>query len=444
MAAERDGREPIVALATPWGRSALAVVRLSGAGLPDRVCSVVRVRRQWAVGRPRRVDLADADGVFDDGVAVLAAPTASYTGEATLEITCHGNPLIVERVIAALQGAGVRLAEPGEFTRRAVENGKLDLVAAEAVDQVCRATTAAGLQVARDALDGRLGAHLVDLRGQLLDVAAELEARLDYPGDELALEDDDAVRARLEAVRSSSASLASTCGAGRVLVEGARVALVGPVNVGKSSLFNRLVGRTRAIVADQPGTTRDVVESRCTVGGLAVTLLDTAGERETLDAVEAAGQALARELVGDADLLLVVARAGRPDPVVDTILARTEGRRRLVVYNAVDTAPAPPGELAVSAATGEGIPALRAALVAALVGNSTRSDQLRIASARQRDALLELAAACEQALGALGWAGPAVASDAVTRGLESLDALTGADTREDVLSAVFRRFCIGK
>lgn len=438
------GREPVVALATPWGRSALAVVRLSGHGLPGRTASVIRPRGTWRPGRPLRVDLVDDEGAFDDGLAVWSAAPRSYTGEHTLEVTCHGNPLVVERLIAALQDCGVQLAEPGAFTRRAVENGKLDLIAAEAVDQVCRASTMAGLQVARDALDGRLGAHLVELRERLLTAAAELEARLDLPGDDLALVDDESLVRALRDLSDEARGLAQTCRAGRILVDGARVALVGPVNAGKSSLFNCLVGRTRALVSSQAGTTRDVVEARVQLGGVEVTLLDTAGERLTDDPIEAAGLALARELVAEADLLLVVHRAGTVDPATALILQRTADRPRLEICNGIDEAAAPPGVLPVSALTGEGLEELRAAIVRALVGTEARADRLRIASARQRDALESLACAAAEAADTLSWAGPAVAADAITRGLASLDDLTGADTKEDVLSAIFARFCIGK
>ena len=439
----------VVAPATPWGAAALAVVRFSGSDLFGPLRGVVRPLsgKPLQPGRARRVVLQDADGVFDDAVAVFQERGRSYTGEQTLEVTCHGNPVIVRRLLDASVRAGCRLADPGEFTRRAVVNGKLDLVAAEAVDQACRATSPQGLAIARAGLDGGLQQWISGVREHLVIAAAELEARLDFPGDELADQPDEAILNQLTDVARACREVAETAQQGRVWIDGARVALVGPVNAGKSSLFNALLGRERALVHESPGTTRDVVEASAVVHGVRVTLLDTAGERETDDPVEAAGLALAAELVSEADLLVLVLRA-RPEgltEVEERLLARTEARRRVVVCNGVDQ----PGQvlssaLPVSATTGSGIDALRAALKVALVGQSTRAAATQIGSARQADWLLSVARAAEEAVEALPVVGVAVSADAVTRGIEALDALTGADTRETILDAVFTRFCIGK
>ena len=399
----------------------------------------------WATGRARRCDLLDGDDVFDDGIAIWTRAPNTYTGEDTLEVTCHGNPRIVDRLVRASISAGCRMAEPGEFTRRAVLNGKLDLVAAEAVEQVVRATSDAGIRIGRTALDGQLGRFLNEARGRLVQVAAELEARMDWPADELAYEADEALVASMTELGRTCRELAATADRGRIAVEGARVALVGSVNAGKSSLFNALLGRKRALVHDRPGTTRDVVEATTELEGLSLVLLDTAGERVTDDPVEAAGLALAQELIAEADALIVVLRA-RPDGVSATersILERTADRKRLVVCNGVDEH-GPTEGLPISALTGEGIDRLRTALHTLLVGTETRADTLAIASVRQADLLEAVARACDEAIEALPIAGVAVSADAVTHGIAALDALTGADTREDVLDAVFARFCIGK
>ena len=400
-------------------------------------------------GRSRRVALWNEQGQFDDGLAVLSRGPNSYTGEDTLEVTCHGNPILVDLLLGALLARGARMAEPGEFTRRALVNGKLDLIAAEAVDQVCRATTLKGVAIARGGLDGEISAFLDTHRSALIGVAADLEARLDYPADELAYLAEDQLVRTLHDAAATCRQIAGTFDAGRILVEGARVALVGAVNAGKSSLFNSILGRRRALVHALPGTTRDVLEVRHALQGCEITLLDTAGERQTDDPIEAAGLALARELVGEADLLVIVLRAGPDGPTVaeEAILSRTADRRRIVVYNGVDVpgcAPAPAGAISTSAAEDTGIEALCSALVDALVGQSPRSAEVMIASARQRDRLVALAACLDEAVVALPIAGVAVAADAVTRGIDEIDALTGADTREDVLDALFARFCIGK
>lgn len=443
----RRSRQVIVALATPAGRGALSVVRMSGDGalqILDRVAKPTR-SGVWQPGRVRRAAFRDASGPFDDGLVTVFRAPRSYTGEDIVEMSIHGNPQLVTRLIDACVDGGARVADPGEFTRRAVTNGRMDLVRAEAIDQLVRAAGPEGLRVARDGIAGRLDNALEDLRSTLLSIAAELEARLDWPGDELAYETDERLLEILGSTSRRCTTLAATYAAGRVRVEGLKVAIVGAVNAGKSSLFNRLVGAQRAIVHPSPGTTRDVIEAPVRLDGFELTLYDTAGERETDDPVEALGLQLAREVVAGADLLLVVlrARAGGPDAVERSLLERTADRPRIVVTNRVDEGGEPePGSIPTSAATEAGLPELRAALKRAL--GESPADGLMVASARQRDQLLALAEACDRAREALPAAGVAVAADAVISALEEIDRLTGAVTREDVLDVVFAKFCIGK
>ncbi len=439
--------DPIVAPATSWGRAALAVIRVSGTSIGSVIDRVVRPKAGLLEpDRPRRVELVACGEVVDDGVAVLRRGPRTATGEDLLEVTTHGNPLIVEQLVEAFVEAGARVAQPGEFTRRAVLNGKLDLVAAEAVNQVVRATTPGGLRLGRAGLTGALGARIDRVRDDLVGVVAELEARLDYPADELALRADRDLDEVLAGTAARCRDLAESYRAGRALVEGVRVALVGEVNAGKSSLFNRLVGKPRALVSSAAGTTRDVVEARARLGPLEVTLWDTAGERATDDPLEAAGLALARELVEGADLLVVVlrARCGGPSETEQEILSRTATQPRVIAYNGVDRADAdpPPREaVGTSAVTGEGLSVLIDAIVE---GAGVSSGEALVASVRQRDLLLQVAQAATDARGALPIAGVAVAAECVLEGMSSIDELTGADTREDVLDAVFSRFCIGK
>ena len=373
----------------------------------------------------------------------------SYTGEDVAEIACHGNPLIVERLLAAAVAAGARVADPGEFTRRAFVNGRVDLTRAEAVLHAIEAATPRGLSIARANLGGAVAALTDQLRAGLTDAIAELEARLDYPDADLTLEDDAALDARLAALARAAGAAAATWRAGRILVDGARVALVGPVNAGKSSLFNALVGEQRVLVSPRPGTTRDVVERRAMLGGVAVTLMDTAGRREANDPLEAAGVALGQRLVEDADLFVVVVPAHRADPAA-TVVEAPADRRRILVGNHADR----PGAaralggaplLMTSAPRGEGIDALKAAIEEALVGELPGGARLVIASQRQRDLLLGVVAAVEQSREAsAGEAGVAIAAEALYGALSRLDAITGRDTREAVLDALFRRFCVGK
>jgi tRNA modification GTPase len=321
-----------------------------------------------------------------------------------------------------------------------VVHGRLDLVRAEGVDQLIRATGSEGVRIARDAVSGRLGIALGEIRAALVGVVAELEARLDWPGDDLAYETDAALVSTLAATAARSRALADTFRAGRIRVEGARVALVGPVNAGKSSLFNALLGQERALVHPTPGTTRDVIEARRIVGGVEITLLDTAGDRSTSDPVEALGLALGRRMVEDADLVLQVIPATPQPPELPPPVDRG-----ILVYNGIDrpgVAPPPPGAVPTSALTGAGVDRLVEAIAAAL---GARSDPgLVLASARQRDRLEAVARAIDEAIEALPLAGVAVAADRAVEALEEIDAATGADTREDVLDAVFARFCIGK
>lgn len=432
----------IVAAATAPGHSAIAVVRVAGSGVAELRDEVVRPRRPgpWRPGRARRVDAFDSHGPFDDALAVWFAAPHSYTGTDTLEVSLHGNPLLVERFVAACVAAGARPAPPGAFTRMAVLNGKLSLLDAEAVDVTIRATSSQGLSLARQT--SALASCFDGLRAQLVGIVAELEARLDYPADELALDTDNTLVDQLQQVAAESRSLAHTASVGRRFVDGATVALLGPVNVGKSSLFNALLGRQRALVHDGPGTTRDVVEARMEMGGLPVTLLDTAGERETDDPVEAAGLALAAELVQQADLWLVVERAGEPSPQTPLILQRAGERPVLRVINQIDRGPPHvDGAHHVSVHDGTGIEGLRLAIERILL---ERPEGLVLTSSRQASLCDTLADACDQAAIALPDAGVAVAADLLVEGLEALDMLTGADTREDVLDALFARFCIGK
>lgn len=441
---------PIVALATPWGRSALAVVRLSGAGCHDVVRSVARPRGSTALtpGVPRRVDLVDGDEVFDDGIAWLQAAPHTYTGEDTAELTLHGNPVLIQRLLDALVAAGAALAGPGAFTRRALEHGKLDPIRAEGVAQAIAATTRSGARAARQALSGALGRQLAGLREPIVQAIAELEARLDVPGDETAELDDDQLLSGLREVSSRARSWADGARGGHHLVHGARVALVGAVNAGKSSLLNALVGRRRALVSPIPGTTRDVVEAVSEIEGVAITWLDTAGERPTDDPIEAAGLALARELVEEADLLVVVLRA-RPEGLSDAeqaLLQRTADRPRLVVRNGVDTPhdASLPVDVQTVALTGEGVPALQSAVRAALVGELPADAVPVVASLWQAGLLREVADAVDEAVAAVPIAGVAVGAELLHQAIAGLDALTGADTREDVLDALFARFCVGK
>lgn len=423
----------IAALATPVGHSAIAVVRLSGAGL-DRVLTAI-CGRIPPNRRASLVQVRDARGVFDDAVLTVFSGPASYTGEDMAEVSCHGNPLIIERLLAALIDAGAAVASPGEFTRRALANGRIDLIGAEGVLATIGATSPAGLELARAGSALRVRAE--GLRSQLVDVAAELEAILDYPGEDLLFSTDDQIARTLGAIAAEARGMAAGWQAGRVALDGARVALIGEVNAGKSSLFNALLGRERALVSPIPGTTRDVVESPLALPGGRIVLLDTAGEREDADGIEAAGMVMGRANRDAADLRILCLPAtgdGLGEVAAPSLRVATQVDR------------AQPGfsyDFAVSSVTGEGIEALRAALLPAITGLPTDSEAI-VGSARQRDVLLHIADAAEHAADALIMAGPAVAVTDLAAAIGHAGAMSGRDATEDVLDRLFARFCVGK
>lgn len=439
MAAPHD-EDTIVALATPPGRGAVALVRLSGADSRAVAARLCPGGPAWRSRRTAlRVALDDTGGVLDDLLCVWMAGPRSYTGEDVVELSCHGNPVIVSALLARCVALGARPAGPGEFTRRAWLSGRLDLVEAEAVDGLIRAQSLAGVSTARAGLDGRLQGALATLREQLLDLGAELEARLDHPGEDLGEVSDGALVAELAALAAQVHALAGTWPAARRRIEGAVVALVGAVNAGKSSLFNHLVGAERALVSPEPGTTRDAVERTVEWAGLRVTFLDTAGQRDTAGAVEAAGIALGSRLADAADLRLQVY-----DPR-DGVPPRTGGPSTWRVATHRDARPADrTADHHISNTTGAGVPALRAALESWL-GVVDPAGSAAVGSQRQHDLLQRVAGHVEEAATAMTHGvGPAVAAEELVSALERLGSLTGQDVREDVLDRLFSRFCVGK
>lgn len=426
--------DTIAACATPWGHGAIAVVRVSGSDALARAEAVAGRLAEPRVSALRT--FRDADGAFDSGLVTCFLAPNSYTGEDVVELSGHGNPLLVERLLRAL---GARAAAPGEFTRRAFLNGRMDLTRAEAVLQSIEATSPAGLEVARAGMDGAVVARGAAIQAALTDIGAELEAILDYPGEDLLFASDPEIAKRLSETAAAARATAGSFRAGQFAVAGARVVLVGPVNAGKSSLFNALLGRPRALVSSTPGTTRDVIEATLQMDAVRVTLVDTAGDRDTTDEIEAAGVALGREAGRLADLVIRCVpghvAGGHPE------VGAKEG---LVVATHADLPAANAVALRVSSVTGAGIPALLNTITARLVGEEPGGAGLLLASARQRDCFLAAASAADDARIALVDAGPAAAVEHVYAGISALAGLSGTDVREGVLDRLFARFCVGK
>jgi tRNA modification GTPase len=438
--------DPIVALATPPGRSALAVVRVSGRGAFEVVGRVVSGLR---IHPPRHATLATfvaADGTpIDRGLYVVFPAPASYTGEDMVELSCHGGLAVPAGLLAALTAAGARPAHPGEFTRRAVLNGKVDLLQAEAVGDLIDAATPAQAHAALGQLEGGLSRRLHELRDQLIELQALLGYEIDFPGE------DDGPVPPLQIARALDAAahrvdrLLATGPWGERLREGALVVLAGRPNAGKSSLFNALLGSERALVTEIPGTTRDAIEAPADFLGWPVRLIDTAGLQNTAERIERLGIEVSRRYLAAADLVLVCAEAGRPLGSDETGLI--DGRLNLVARTKADLAAAEPGELAVSSVTGTGLDLLRRAVAGRLFGDRVALADLEPALTRERhrQALGRARDALAEARPHLGESGDAVLlAHHVRRATLALDELIGVVDVEDVLTRVFASFCVGK
>lgn len=438
--------DPIAALATPPGRSALAVIRLSGRGAFAVAQRVVQGFRTEPARAATLATFRTPDGApVDRGLYIVFPAPASYTGEDMVELSCHGGLAVPARLLAALQAAGARPAHPGEFTRRAVLNGKLDLVQAEAVGDLIDATTPAQSRAALRQLEGGLSRRLQELRDHLVELQALLGYDIDFPG-----EDDGPVSpARVAAALAEAARqvdrLLATGPWGERLREGALVVFAGRPNAGKSSLFNALLGSERALVTEIPGTTRDAIEAPADFLGWPVRLVDTAGLQDGADRIERMGIEVSRRYLAAADLVLLCAEAGRSLGPDETTMA--DGRPGLVVRTKADLASAAPGELAVSCVSATGLDVLRRTVAARLFGDRVSLADLEPALTRERhrDALARARAALDDARPHLGGEGDAVlAAHHVRRATLALDELVGAVDVEEVLARVFASFCVGK
>ncbi|HET8622070.1 MAG TPA: tRNA uridine-5-carboxymethylaminomethyl(34) synthesis GTPase MnmE [Gemmatimonadales bacterium] len=438
--------DTIVALATPPGRSAIAVVRLSGS---DAFTIGGRVIEGFRAAPARRVTLATfhtADGTsIDRGLYTTFPAPASYTGEDMIELSCHGGLVVPVQLVAALQAAGARPASPGEFTRRAVLNGKLDLLQAEAVADLIDATATVQARAALAQLDGGLSRRLVELRERLLDVEALLGYEIDFPGEDDGPVASSTIADTLAVAADRVRRLLASAPAGERLREGALVVLAGRPNVGKSSLFNALLGQERALVTEVAGTTRDAIEAHTEFQGWPVRLADTAGLRAVDDPVERLGVAVSHRWLAAADLILLCAEAGRLLGADEEQLA-AEGSV-LVVRTKADLAPDGGGGLAVSAITGEGLDRLRRVAGDRLFGHRLQLADLEPALTRARhvEALRRALAALHDAEPHLTSGGdPVLAAHHVREGVRALDELIGVVDVEEVLGRIFAGFCIGK
>jgi tRNA modification GTPase len=522
--------DTIVAIATPPGRGGIGVVRLAGHAALTIANPMLRKSRDLEPGRAIRCDLIEPCGAgalaretadtampsrnmttttyiatdafvrpakqssaaadtasppssaakqtrIDEVVVTYFAKPHSYTTDDIVEISAHGSPVVLRHIVELALAGGARLAEPGEFTMRAFLNGRLDLTQAEAVRDLIDSQTLFQAKVAAQQLEGALSNRLKPIKKKLVDLIALLEAGIDFAEDDISVAQDATIRDRIAEVRAPLEQLAATFTYGKIIHQGLTLAIVGRPNVGKSSLFNRLVERERAIVTAQPGTTRDLVSETVAIGGIPVELVDTAGIRLALDEAESIGIKKSMEALADADLVLVVIDQTQPQSDEDEKLMRAvAGREAIVVENKSDLMNAveaghahveadafvrprraQPGRVSssdfpslqrirTSAITGEGIPALRAAILNHVAGDATIQQESGFLTSVRHQKLVD------DALIALDAATSAIANQVphemllldLYAALRPLDEITGATTTDDILNLIFGTFCIGK
>lgn len=450
--------DTIAAIATPPGEGGIAIVRVSGpaslriadavfAGSPPLPSQ--RPGGTFVHGRVR-----DAAGAIDEVLLLIMRAPHSYTGEDTVEFQGHGGTAVVRRVLESVRQAGARLAEPGEFTQRAFLNGRLDLTQAEAVLDLIRARSDRAARTALAQLEGGLSRRINALYDELLQVAADLEASLDFPEDELPAAVLADVTARLAAAEQSLRALSATAVEGRLVREGARVVIAGRPNAGKSTLLNVLLGTDRAIVSHHPGTTRDTIEEQMLLDGIPVTLIDTAGLRDTTCEIEQAGILRTINVLQQADAYLYVVDGTLPCPPEEARrLAGLPAERCLVIRNKADLGAgwtSPCHDLTViptALLTGAGVSEVRQALRAVLMRESGRHESSEVlVSKRHAEALEQCAEGLQSALSQIMTPHPTLdlAASALRAGLESLGRVTGRVYEQELLDSIFSRFCIGK
>lgn len=470
--------DTIVAIATPPGRGGIGVARFAGPEARKIALPMLRLKHELQAGRAVFGELIDPCGEdthrIDEVVVTYFAKPHSYTTDDIVEISAHGSPVVLRHIVELALARGARLAEPGEFTMRAFLNRRIDLTQAEAVRDLIESQTLYQAKVAAQQLEGALSRRLQPTKQKLVELIALLEAGIDFAEDDVSVLPSEQILQHISSIRAPLDELARSFAFGKIVHEGMTLAIVGRPNVGKSSLFNRLVERERAIVTATPGTTRDLVTETVSLGGIPIKLTDTAGIRKALDEAESMGIKKSMEALADADLVLVVLDASQPITHEDEeLLRQVKQRTTIVVENKADLAdpipggaefvspgskswvgevgdPSPAGTtraketLRASALTGDGIPELRNAILHHVTAGGN-SESGFLTNVRHQSLVRD-------SLNALSNAGTAV-NDRVPHemllldlysALRPLDEITGATTTDDILNLIFSRFCIGK
>lgn len=418
---------------------------------------MLRLRHELEAGRAVFGELIEPCGAgapalhdarIDEVVVTYFAKPHSYTTDDIIEISAHGSPVVLRHIVELCVAAGARLAEPGEFTMRAFLNGRIDLTQAEAVRDLIDSQTLYQAKIAAQQLEGALSKRLQPVKQKLVELIAMLEAGIDFAEDDVSVLPDATILERIATVRQPLKQLAATFAYSKIVHEGLTLAIVGRPNVGKSSLFNRLVERERAIVTATPGTTRDLISETVAIGGIPVQLVDTAGIRPSLDEAESIGIMKSMEALADADLVLVVLDASQPTtPEDEKLLRLAQSRTAITVINKCDLATIDsPSGVRASALTGQGIPELRAEILRHIGGEAgAQAEAGFLTNVRHQGLVRDSLAALDAAAGAVKGKVPheMLLLD-LYNALRPLDAITGATTTDDILNLIFSTFCIGK
>jgi tRNA modification GTPase len=447
--------DTIVAIATPPGRGGIGVVRLAGAESRGIAAEMLRLRHELEPGRAIFGELIEPESGtrIDEVVVTFFQKPHSYTTDDIVEISAHGSPVVLRHVLEIAMARGARLAEPGEFTMRAFLNGRIDLTQAEAVRDLIESQTLYQAKVAAQQLEGALSRRLQPIKKKLVDLIAVLEAGIDFAEDDVAVLPGDEIRQRINAIQQPLEQLRESFAYGKLVHEGLTLAIVGRPNVGKSSLFNRLVERERAIVTATPGTTRDLVTETVALGGIPLKLVDTAGIRQASDEAESIGIRKSYEALSEADMVLVVLDSTQPMTSEDDELIRVaQSRRALAVANKADLAASagvsPDGMkvFRTSAVTGEGIDFLRKEILDEISGHHGAEQETGfLTNIRHQRLVDESIASLDAARVAVQRKIPheMIMLD-LYGALRPLDAITGETTTDDILNLIFSSFCIGK
>jgi tRNA modification GTPase len=455
--------DTIAAISTPPGRGGIGIVRLSGPEASSIAAQLISLRQPLEHARARLADVLDvrsgdgesAERIDEALVTYFAAPN-SYTAEDLVEIAAHGSPVVLELLLRRALDLGARLAEPGEFTQRAFLSGRMDLTQAEAVRDLIEAQTLTQARLAASQMGGALSRRVAPVKQSLVELVALLEAGIDFAEDDVDVAPEVEIARRIDALKPPLAALEASFARGRIVHDGLTLAIVGRPNAGKSSLFNRLVERDRAIVTATPGTTRDLVTERISLDGIPLELVDTAGLRESLEEVEQLGIARSREALADAAIVLVVLDATQPlNEEEHRLLVAVEGRPALIVINKSDLmktathANGPPeiagiSSLETSALTGEGIPALRESILALATGGAASEPGMLTSLRHHQSITTALSALADAAIANANAIPHEMILLDLYRALWALDSLTGQTTSDDILNLIFSTFCIGK